>query len=86
MAYLYELEHSRFRLMPALRTERSESPSHSGLDRSRVFPEHREGAVRNAGILLGLAGIAILPLMIPLGLALIVSGMECIWLASPGPV
>jgi hypothetical protein len=72
--------------MPAHGTERGESSSRSGLDRSQVFSEHREGTVRNAGILLGLAGIAILPLMIPLGLALLVSGMECIWLSSPGMV
>jgi hypothetical protein len=66
------------------------TPGHGPLDpdlpRSRPYLGNWETNFRTAGILLGLAGLAILPLITLLGLILIVSGMEYLWLASPGLV
>jgi hypothetical protein len=59
------------------------NPARYGPDRS-LGPW--ESPLKNAGILLGLVGIGILPLLFPLGLALIAAGMEFLWLASPGLV
>jgi hypothetical protein len=69
--------------MPATIPEYDAAYMYPELYRSPFPPGIWERNLKNLGILVGLFGIAILPLAMPLGLALIVSGMEFIWLASP---
>jgi hypothetical protein len=69
--------------MPAIIPEYDAAYAYPELYRSAFPPEVWERNLKNLGILVGLTGIAMLPIVMTLGLALIVSGMEFIWLASP---
>jgi hypothetical protein len=70
--------------MPA-RTRENDAAKYAypELYRMDQSPMKWEKNFRTLGILLGLIGIAMLPVAMLFGLALLGSGMECIWLASP---